>query len=124
MRCWPAIATRLSVDYKIESVCAIGAERGFLYTDPDWVEQVVDATGGGGGVDVVISGTGANLAEALGCLRPGGRIAVFGSSAGRRATFEVPVLYFGQFTMLGTSWAARRISGRCFDSSTSTKLGR
>ncbi|WP_213575656.1 zinc-binding dehydrogenase [Rhodococcus sp. USK13] len=86
---------------KIESVRAIGAERGFLYTDPDWVEQVVEATGGG--VDVVISGTGANLAEALGCLKPGGRIAVFGSSAGRTATFEVPMLYFGQFTVLGTT---------------------
>ncbi|MFC9841332.1 zinc-binding alcohol dehydrogenase family protein [Rhodococcus sp. NPDC127530] len=94
------LVTSSSID-KIESVRAIGAERGFLYTDPDWVEQVVEATGGG--VDVVISGTGANLAEALGCLKPGGRIAVFGSSAGRTATFEVPSLYFGQFTILGTT---------------------
>ncbi|MFC9840775.1 zinc-binding dehydrogenase [Rhodococcus sp. NPDC127530] len=45
----------------------------------------------------------ADLAEALGCLVPGGRIAVYGSSAGRTATFEVPMLYFGQFTILGTT---------------------
>jgi zinc-binding alcohol dehydrogenase/oxidoreductase len=77
------------------------ARSGFLYTDPNWVEQVVQATGGG--VDVVISGTGANVAEALGCLEPGGRIAVFGSSAGRTATFEVPSLYFGLFAISGTT---------------------
>ena len=86
---------------KIDSAQEIGAERGFLYTDPDWVEQVVKATGGG--VDVIVSGVGANLADALGCLKPGGRIAVFGSSAGRTATIEVPKLYFGQFTILGTT---------------------
>jgi zinc-binding alcohol dehydrogenase/oxidoreductase len=86
---------------KIEAVRSIGAHDGFLYTDPDWPQQVREATGGG--ADVIISGAGSTLADALACLKTGGRIAVFGSSAGRTASFEVPALYFGQASILGTT---------------------
>ncbi len=86
---------------KIDRVRGIGAEGGFLYTDPQWPQQVRQATGGG--ADVIISGAGSTLPDALACLKTGGRIAVFGSSAGRTASFEVPVLYFGQASILGTT---------------------
>jgi zinc-binding alcohol dehydrogenase/oxidoreductase len=62
---------------------------------------VLEATGGG--VDVIINGAGANLAEAMGCLKPGGRIVVFGSTAGSTARIEVPDLYFGHISILGTT---------------------
>lgn len=94
------LATSSSLD-KIESVRSIGVEQGFLYTDSDWVQQVLDATNGG--VDVVIDGAGANLAESMGCLKPGGRIAVFGSTAGKTATIDIPELYFGHVSVLGTT---------------------
>jgi zinc-binding alcohol dehydrogenase/oxidoreductase len=91
---------------KIDASRSIGADQGFLYTDDDWVQQVMDATVGG--VDVVVNGAGANLAESLGCLESGGRIAVFGSSAGRTAAIEVPALYFGQATIMGTTLGSPR----------------
>jgi zinc-binding alcohol dehydrogenase/oxidoreductase len=86
---------------KIESAQNIGADRGFLYTTADWVAQVRDATNGG--VDVVISGAGSTLADSIACLAPGGRVVVYGSSAGRSATIDVPALYFGQFSIYGTT---------------------
>ncbi|WP_245717050.1 zinc-binding dehydrogenase [Nocardia mikamii] len=86
---------------KIGAAREIGAEAGFLYTEPDWVDDVRDATQGG--VDVIINGAGSTLADSIACLKPGGRVAVFGSSAGRTATIEVPQLYFGQASVLGTT---------------------
>jgi zinc-binding alcohol dehydrogenase/oxidoreductase len=86
---------------KIESAQSIGADQGFLYTAPDWVQQVRDTTNGG--VDVVISGAGSTLADSIACLARGGRVAVYGSSAGRSATIDVPALYFGEISVLGTT---------------------
>lgn len=86
---------------KLEAVRDIGVEQGFLYTDSNWVQQVREASNGG--VDVIINGAGANLDESMGCLKPGGRIAVFGSTAGTSATINIPELYFGHVSILGTT---------------------
>lgn len=94
------LATSSSAE-KIESVRSIGVEQGFLYTDPQWTQQVVDATDGG--VDVIINGAGANLDECMQALKPGGRIAVFGATAGKSATIGLPELYFGHVSILGTT---------------------
>jgi zinc-binding alcohol dehydrogenase/oxidoreductase len=95
------LATSSSTE-KLDSVRALGVDEGFLYTDSNWAQQVLGATGGGG-VDVIINGAGANLGEAMACLKPGGRIAVFGSTAGRTATIDIPDLYFGHVSVLGTT---------------------
>ena len=94
------LATSSSQD-KLDSVRAIGVDQGFLYTDPDWVQQVLETTGGG--VDAIINGAGANLSDAMACLKPGGRIVVFGSSAGTTATIDISDLYWGQVSVLGTT---------------------
>jgi NADPH:quinone reductase-like Zn-dependent oxidoreductase len=86
---------------KIDAVRALGAHEGFLYTEDGWTEKVVAATGGG--VDVIVDGAGATLGDSLACLKPGGRVAVFGASAGPTATVQIPALYFGQFSILGTT---------------------
>jgi NADPH:quinone reductase-like Zn-dependent oxidoreductase len=86
---------------KLERSRRLGAETGFRYTEADWPQQVRDATDGG--VDVIISGAGGALPDALACLKPGGRIAVFGASSGRTVTLDVPDLYFGQASILGTT---------------------
>ncbi|NMR32342.1 zinc-binding dehydrogenase [Arthrobacter sp. SF27] len=80
----------------------MSVDEGFLYTDLEWVQQVLEATGGG--VDVIINGAGANLAEAMGCLKPGGWIVVVGSTAGSTVRTEVPDLYFGQYRFSGEPW--------------------
>jgi NADPH:quinone reductase-like Zn-dependent oxidoreductase len=86
---------------KIDRVRALGATDGFLYTEDGWTDAVVAATGGG--VDVIVSGAGSTLDDSIACLRPGGRVAVFGASAGPTASFSVPALYFGQVSILGTT---------------------
>ena len=95
-----AIVTSSSAD-KLALARELGAESGAVYTDADWVEQVRELSGGG--VDVAVDGTGGNMAAVLECLRPGGRLVVFGASAGPSAEIRVAELYFSQRSILGTS---------------------
>ncbi|MFE5703459.1 zinc-binding dehydrogenase [Rhodococcus koreensis] len=89
-----------SSEDKIARSVTLGAEGGFVYTQPTWVEQVTAATGG---VDLVIDGVGKSVGEALNCLRPGGRVVVFGASGGASASLDIPALYFGQKSVLGST---------------------
>lgn len=86
---------------KLERALALGANVGVINTSQGWVEELTALSGGG--VDVVINGAGAGMSETLACLRPGGRVAVFGSKAGTVAEIDVPHLYFSQHSILGTS---------------------
>ncbi|MEV4902158.1 zinc-binding dehydrogenase [Citricoccus sp. NPDC055426] len=85
---------------KIEKSVELGAEGGFLYTDPQWVEQVQAGTGG---VDLVIDGVGSSLQDAVDSLRMGGRVVVFGTSGGGEATVGIPSIFFGQKSVIGTT---------------------
>jgi NADPH:quinone reductase-like Zn-dependent oxidoreductase len=86
---------------KIERASKLGADGGVLYTEEDWVEQVRELSGGG--VDVAIDGVGASMPDTLACLRPGGRMAIFGASGGAAAELDVAQLYFSQRSILGTT---------------------
>ncbi|MFL0294758.1 zinc-binding alcohol dehydrogenase family protein [Mycobacterium sp. SMC-18] len=86
---------------KIEAARTAGATAGFLYPDPDWPQQVQEFTSGG--VDVILSGAGSNLPEALQCLRTGGRISVFGSTGGRTALVDIPTLYLSHASVFGVT---------------------
>ncbi|AYA23407.1 oxidoreductase [Rhodococcus rhodochrous] len=85
---------------KIQRVCELGAAGGVLYTNPDWPQHIIEETGG---VDVVVDGVGANLEQSLACLKPGGRVVVFGATAGTTGSIDIPSLYFGQHTILGST---------------------
>jgi zinc-binding alcohol dehydrogenase/oxidoreductase len=89
-----------SSEEKIKRSIELGAEGGFLYTSPSWVNQVVTETGG---ADLVVDGVGNSLQDGLGCLRPGGRIVVFGTSGGADASVSIPALFFGQNSILGST---------------------
>lgn len=99
--CGADVYVTSSTTEKIETVRSIGARGGVLYTDPDWPAAVRDITGGG--ADVIITGVGSELSDALSCAKTGGRIAVFGSRAGQSANFDVSSLYFRQVSILGTT---------------------
>jgi zinc-binding alcohol dehydrogenase/oxidoreductase len=87
---------------KIERAVALGAERGVLYTDQEWPEQV-------GEVDVVIDSAGTPAwMGALRCLRRGGTLVSFGRTAGERAEIDIPQMYFGQWNLLGTTMGSPR----------------
>lgn len=85
---------------KIDRAVAAGASGGFLYTDINWPDQVVASTGG---AHVVIDGAGGSLQESINAARRGGRIVVFGTSGGSEASLNIPSLFFGQKSVIGTT---------------------
>ena len=87
-----------SSDEKIERSRALGAEGGVNYATGDWVAEVKEL----GGVDLVVDSVGSTWPQSLECLRPGGRLVVFGATGGTEATLSVRPFYFGQHSLLGT----------------------
>ena len=87
-----------SSDDKVERSVALGAEGGVNYATEDWVAAVKDL----GGADVVVDSIGSTWPQSLDCLRPGGRVVVFGATGGTEATLPVRPFYFGQWSLLGT----------------------
>jgi NADPH:quinone reductase-like Zn-dependent oxidoreductase len=88
-----------SSDEKIERSVAVGAEGGVNYATSDWVAAVKEL----GGADLVIDSIGSTWPQSLDCLRPGGRVVVFGATGGTEATLPVRPFYFGQWSLLGTT---------------------
>jgi zinc-binding alcohol dehydrogenase/oxidoreductase len=76
----------------------LGAEGGVNYATSDWVAGVKEL----GGADLVIDSVGSTWPQSLECLRPGGRLVVFGATGGTEATLPVRPLYSGQQSVLGT----------------------
>lgn len=91
------IVTSSSAD-KIERSVALGAEGGVNYATDDWVAAVKEL----GGADLVVDSIGSTWPQSLDCLRPGGRVVVFGATGGTEATLPVRPFYFGQWSLLGT----------------------
>ena len=87
-----------SSDEKIERSRALGAEGGVNYATSDWVAEVKEL----GGADLVVDSVGSTWPQSLECLRPGGRLVVFGATGGTEATLSVRPLYAGQQSLLGT----------------------
>ena len=78
-----------SSDEKIERSRALGAEGGVNYATSDWVAEVKEL----GGADLVVDSVGSTWPQSLECLRPGGRLVVFGATGGTEATLSgAPVL--------------------------------
>ncbi len=86
---------------KIERARELGAEAGVLYTEENWIEEVRALTGGDG-ADVVVDSVGSTWPDSLRCLRPGGRLVVFGATGGTSAEVAVRPFYTGQYSLLGT----------------------
>jgi zinc-binding alcohol dehydrogenase/oxidoreductase len=87
-----------SSDDRIERARALGAEEGVNYASEDWVTSVKEL----GGADLVIDSIGSTWPQSLDCLRPGGRVVVFGATGGTEVTLPVRPFYFGQWSLLGT----------------------
>lgn len=91
-----------SSDEKIERARELGAERGVPYAGGDWAEELA------GTCDLVVDSVGATWPESLRCLKPGGRLVVFGATAGADVTLNVRAFYFGQWSILGTTMGSPR----------------
>ncbi|MCW3014568.1 MAG: oxidoreductase [Solirubrobacterales bacterium] len=86
----------------LEHARELGAEAGVLYTDAAWPERVRELAGPAG-IDVAFDSVGSTWNDALGALRPGGRLVCFGATAGASCEVDVRRFYFSQQTILGTT---------------------
>jgi zinc-binding alcohol dehydrogenase/oxidoreductase len=84
---------------KIARSLELGAEAGFDYHENGWEKEVAERSGGG--VDLVLDSAGTWGASAA-CVRPGGRVVVFGATVSPTAELDVRGFYFKQIDLVGT----------------------
>jgi NADPH:quinone reductase-like Zn-dependent oxidoreductase len=88
---------------KAEKARALGAEAVFNYRETDWVQAVLDYTGGRG-VDLVQDNVGAaTWPHALRALARNGRLVVCGSHSGSTFELAIPQIYHRQLRILGSN---------------------
>ena len=88
---------------KIERAVELGASGGVIYNDIDWTEQIQALTPTGEGADLVVDTVGRDTAASLRCVRPGGRLVVFGAPPGAVASFDLRAFYFSQRSIIATT---------------------
>lgn len=94
-----------SSNEKIEKAKALGAIQGFNYTDPQWTQQALKEAGG---FDIVIdSAGGPQFSQLFDLMMPGGRIAIFGRTAGNIPDVPTRLLYWKQISIHGTTMGTR-----------------
>jgi NADPH:quinone reductase-like Zn-dependent oxidoreductase len=88
-------------DTKLERAAALGADGGVNYKNSTWVKELAAKAGY---VDVVIDGAGGAVFDsALDLLSPGGRIAIYGATAGPVHELQVRRIFWKQLTVLGST---------------------
>jgi NADPH:quinone reductase-like Zn-dependent oxidoreductase len=96
-----------SSDEKLARAAELGADGGVDYTEADWPAAVRELTGGRG-VDVVVDSVGSTWADSIACVRPGGRVVVFGGTGGGKVELAVRAVTAGQVSLLGTTMGSPR----------------
>ncbi|MDZ7650420.1 MAG: zinc-binding dehydrogenase [Cytophagales bacterium] len=92
-------------DEKLSKAKELGAVGGFNYKYPEWTKQALKESGG---FDIVIdSAGGAQFPELLELMIPGGRIAIFGRTAGDIPNLPTRLLYWKQISIHGTTMGTR-----------------
>jgi zinc-binding alcohol dehydrogenase/oxidoreductase len=94
-----------SSNEKIQKAKSLGAIQGFNYTDPEWTKQALKEAGG---FDIVIdSAGGSQFSQLFDLMMPGGRIAIFGRTAGKIPDVPTRLLYWKQISIHGTTMGTR-----------------
>lgn len=87
---------------KIKKAMRLGAQSGVLYNKPEWSQQLKDASEGG--FDLIIdSAAGENFARLTELLKTGGRIVIFGGTAGKIPSLTAAKIFWRQASILGTT---------------------
>jgi len=85
---------------KLERARQLGAAAGVNYKAQDWAEQLAQLAGG---FDVIIdSALGDGFAKLVDLCKPGGRIVIFGGTAGNIPEINGRKFFYRQIQMLGT----------------------
>ena len=91
---------------KLAAAKGLGAEGGFIYSDPNWVEEAKSLTGG---FDLVIdSAMGNTLGNLLDVVKPGGKLVFFGATLGNPSDMNVRKIFWNQITLKGTTMGSDR----------------
>ncbi len=90
---------------KIAMAKELGAEAGVNRNDESWPEQIKELSRGG--VDLAVDSSGC-WADALNAVRPGGTLSVFGRTVKNHAELSVPAVFFGQYSIHGTTMGSPR----------------
>lgn len=91
---------------KLVAAKGLGAEGGFIYSDPNWVEEAKSLTGG---FDLVIdSAMGNTLGNLLDVVKPGGKLVFFGATLGNPSDMNVRKIFWNQITLKGTTMGSDR----------------
>ncbi|MEV4244178.1 zinc-binding dehydrogenase [Streptosporangium canum] len=92
-------------DAKAELVTSLGAAAYVDYTRPGWLDRV-RAAAGGAGLDLVFDGVGGSIGtEAIGALRDGGRVSVYGMASGADAEHDEARLQARSIEVIGLTSA-------------------
>jgi len=89
---------------KLDFCLAQGADHALSYTDPGWVEQVKQITGGTG-VDVVYDPVGGDVFDlSTRCIASEGRLLVVGFASGRIPTIPANRVLLKDISVVGVHW--------------------
>jgi NADPH2:quinone reductase len=105
------VISTASSQNKLDLVRRLGADVVINHNEKDWVELVMEATGGLG-TDIILQMVGGRQAEqCLHCLAPFGRMVIYGRVSGLNAQFsDVQIMHKNQ-TIMGywfTGWMSSR----------------
>ena len=90
---------------KLKKAMEMGAAGGYNYKEPDWVEK---ATKEVGGFDVIVdSACGKQFSQLLNLALPGGRVVIFGRTAGNIPDIAPELLFRKQLSVFGTTMGSR-----------------
>ena len=93
-----------SID-KIKKARDLGAIDGVNYHDEDWADQLINMAGG---FDVIIdSALGSGFAHHMDLCYPGGRIVLYGGTAGGIPELNARKIFWKQLSILGTTMGSR-----------------
>lgn len=97
------VLTTTSTSKKAEQARELGADEVFNYRDEDWVDSVLEATGGRG-VDLVQDNVGAaTWLSSLRVLARNGRLIPCGSHSGATVELEIGQIYHRQLQIRGSN---------------------
>lgn len=90
---------------KIDRAIALGAVAGFNYKDPQWIDEAKKTTRG---FDVIVdSAAGPQFKNLLEVAMPGGRVVVFGRTAGDIGSIPPRILFNKQLSIQGSLMGTR-----------------
>jgi alcohol dehydrogenase len=106
-------------DDKCEKLKKLGADETINYAAQAIDKAIRDRTGSllrGGGVDVVVNFTaGDSWAPSMRCVKRMGRLLCCGGTGGYQAVTDIPYLFTGEMTIIGSTGWTREDQQACID---------